>query len=167
MLHGQTNGQPYHIHWDTLQFPKAEFGWQPGMTVPNLYLKDINGKEFKLYDLLDKLTIVDFWFINCHACVHGNPYLKSFYQRYGINILAISIDERESVIKKFVKEKDIPWLNVQDNHPVQNKFKEQIGYPPAFPNYIIITPDKKVKNVYHSGKDMPKIGLELQAYFQK
>jgi thiol-disulfide isomerase/thioredoxin len=164
---GQSPSRQYHIVWDTLQYPKEVYGWEAGMTVPNLALQDINGKSFQLYSLLDKLTIIDFWFINCHACVHGNPYLKNFYSRYGINIVAISIDERESMIKKFVSENDIPWLNIQDNYPRNNTFKAQIAYPSAYPSYILITPDKKVKSAYHSGRDMPKIGLELQAYFGK
>lgn len=155
-----------HIIWDTIAYPKDEYGWQQGDVVPNLKLTDVKNKAFELYDLLEKPLIIDFWFIACKPCVQNKKYLKSFYKSYSINLLSISVDHRASTVSHYAQKNGLLWQNVQDNSPYQQRFKNQIGYGNSYPDYFLITPDKKVAHVFTSGSEINLLGLALSKYFK-
>lgn len=169
-LQGQpTSISPSNIQWDTINYPKSDFGWKEGSTVPNLKLVDVNNEAFMLYDILDKMVIIDFWFIACKPCVNNKKYLKQFYKQYDINIMSISIDRRASTIKRYAEENHLNWINIHDNGNINydSNFHAHIGLGNSYPDYIVITPDKKILKIFSSGGDIGKLGVLLQEYFKK
>ena len=157
--------QAQHIQWDTLTFPKTQFGFSQGQTVPNLQFEDVFGTSFMLYDRMESLVLLDFWFIACKPCIRNKRYLASFDRQYPIEIISISVDDRASTVKKYINEKGIRWTNVQDDHPTNFNLKSQIGHDNTYPDYILIGPDKKVIQFYDSGEDIGKLAVYLQEYF--
>jgi len=79
-------------------------------------VKPISGKQFKLSADKAKYKLVVFWSIWCPHCVEMMPSIISIYNDYkvkGFEILAISIDEEVDQWKKFVADKQFPWINMQ------------------------------------------------------
>lgn len=165
------------MFWDTLAYPVPEYGWSEGMTVPNVVIRDVNNKEYRLYDLLDKPLVIDFWFIACKPCIANKKYLEFqldiagrsvsgiSYLRYPIEILSISIDERASTVKRYAEDNGMHWLNVHDNSPYSDRFKLQIGSDQSYPLYLLIDEEGKVLGTYEGGASIARLGVRLQALF--
>lgn len=86
-------------------------------------VKPINGKTFKLSADKSKYKLVVFWSIWCPHCVEMMPSIISIYNDYkakGFEIVAISIDEEIDQLKKFVANKQFPWINMQINADYDN-----------------------------------------------
>jgi peroxiredoxin len=84
------------------------------ITAKNFKLKDINGKEYDLYTILDskeiKLVILNFWATYCPFCLKELPRFVSLYNDYkdkGILLLGLNTDTsdtedmRDTVIKEY------------------------------------------------------------------
>ncbi|GGH61543.1 putative Zn-dependent peptidase/thiol-disulfide isomerase/thioredoxin [Filimonas zeae] len=59
-----------------------------------------------------KYTLVDFWGTYCIPCREGIPGIKKLYEAYrskGLGILAISLDDKDDLWKKSLKEEAMPW----------------------------------------------------------
>jgi thiol-disulfide isomerase/thioredoxin len=66
----------------------------------------------RLKDLRGKVVVVYFWAVWCVPCKAETKRLTELYQKYhkdGLEILAVSLDEREELVPKFVKVKKIEW----------------------------------------------------------
>ena len=166
-LSAQVSRSDSNIIWDTLAFPASDYGWEEGMTVPNLQMKDVHGNSFEFYSALDKVTVIDFWFIACKPCVANKRYLKSFYRQYDINLVSISVDQRASSVRSYAEENGLVWINIHDNNPMARRFKTRIGLDNSYPDYLVITPDKKVHRVFTSGSDIGILGVTLQELFRE
>ena len=153
-----------NIIWLTAKSPTSTFGFSEGQTVPNLSIKNVNKRRFNLHDELDKLTIIDFRSIDCQSCVKSNKYLQRFYKQYSINIISIYDDTRSVMVKDYAKKNGMNWTNVQDNSLPRELLKKKIGLTES-PDFIIISPDKKVLKVFKSGNVAGKLGAFLQQHF--
>lgn len=69
---------------------------------PNFTVTDIDGKAHSLKDYAGKILIIEFWATYCKPCVQHlkefNTYAAEF-SRQGIEFLALSLDEKEAVIR--------------------------------------------------------------------
>lgn len=86
-------------------------------------VKPISGKQFKLSADKANYKLVVFWSIWCPHCVEMMPSLISVYNNYkakGFEIVAISIDEEVDQWRKFVADKQFPWINMQINADYDN-----------------------------------------------
>ena len=155
-----------NIIWFTEKSGTSTSGFNEGQTVPNLSIKDVYKKRTNLHDQLNKLTILDLRSIDCQACVKNNKYLKKFYEKHSINIISIYNEERSQLVKDYAKKNGLIWSNVQDNAPKREKFEKQLNLEDEYPDYIIISRDKKVLKVFGGAKGAGKLGVFLQQYFQ-
>jgi len=69
-------------------------------------------------------------------------------------------------VKSFAQKNGMNWTNVQDNAPIKELFRKQLGFDETGPDYIIISSDKKVLKVFNSGKTIGKLGAFLQNHFK-
>ncbi len=86
-------------------------------------VKPISGKQFKLSADKLKYKLVVFWSIWCPHCVEMMPSMINVYNDYkakGFEIIAVSIDEEVDQWKKFVADKQFPWINMQINVDYDN-----------------------------------------------
>lgn len=141
-------------------------GWMEGQQIPDYSVNDVFNKKFRLYDLLDKPLIIEFFSLNNEQSKKNKKYLKSFYNQYNINILGICTDEYIFQIQDVNKDYQLPWSNVQDNSRLfggktfaQNNGLEQVSF-------LIILPGGIVHKVIASEKEIGKLGVELQKYFK-
>ncbi len=158
-LHGQWIEQPT-IQIDTSALRQGQHGWEEGQQAPNVILTDINGKALQLFELLERPTVINFWYINCAPCQENIEYLRRFQKQYGLNVLTVSTNDQPSQIRDFAEREELHWAFVYDNSTRFNlpPFKESIGLTGKYPDYLLIGPDGRILRVVTSGKQMPQAG---------
>ena len=90
-----------------------------GKTAPNMYLTDSSGKVIPLHTVKSKVTVLYFWDPNCGHCQKETPKLHEYWEKNkdrGISVYAVSIDRKPDDWKRFVRNKDLKWLNVWDSY---------------------------------------------------
>lgn len=91
-----------------------------GKISPDLTLRGPDLKvKYRLHDLPFDYTIVFVWDHECGHCKKAVPIIHDFYEKYkdkGVMVYAISTVNYGEVEewRKFIKEKDLKWVNVAD-----------------------------------------------------
>ena len=68
-------------------------------TVPQVELKDLNGKPVKIHEMKGQVVVVSFWATWCVPCLQELGFLQKYYEKYqkdGLTVLAISTDGPET-----------------------------------------------------------------------
>lgn len=68
---------------------------QIGALAPDFTAPDPEGNEVSLYEIKDKVTIIDFWAAWCAPCRKENPNMVRLYEKYhdkGLEIIGVSLD---------------------------------------------------------------------------
>ena len=101
-----------------------------GGMAPNFELTTPDGKKLSLYDLRGHIVLLDFWASWCAPCLAEVPNLKAIYEKYhgkGLNILGVSLDEKEAAWKSAIERKGLTWQHVSSlkgwKCPVAQRFK--------------------------------------------
>jgi len=90
----------------------------------------LDGREVDMAKLKGKVVLVEFWSTSCGPCVAEMPSVKSAYRRFhdrGFEVVGINLDDKESVLRRFIKEKGLPWPQYFDGKGWENKFAVQYG----------------------------------------
>jgi len=90
----------------------------------------LDGREVDLAKLKGKVVLVEFWSTDCGPCIGQIPALKAAYEKFhaqGLEVVAISLDDKEGALRRFIKEKDLPWPQHFDGKGWENKFGVQYG----------------------------------------
>ncbi len=129
-----------------------------GKQIKPFVAKDINGKEFKLEDVIkqNKCVLVEFWASWCGPCRKMIPHLKERYEKYhqqGFEIVSFSIDHVKEAWEKASKEESIPWINTSDligrKSPVAGMYGIS-GVPTSF----LVNKDGEILGVNLHGEEL-------------
>jgi peroxiredoxin len=88
-----------------------------GDRAPEVRLQSVDGKTMSLADYRGKVVLVHFWATWCPPCVEEVPTLERFYQQvFGtdIEVLAISVDESDEVLKAFLDKNKVHFPVLRD-----------------------------------------------------
>lgn len=101
-----------------------------GGMVPNFELTTPEGKKLSLYELRGHIVLLDFWASWCGPCLAEVPNLKAIYEKYhskGLEILGVSLDEKEAAWKGAIERKGLTWKHVSSlkgwKCPIAQMFK--------------------------------------------
>ncbi len=114
-----------------------------------LTLNDMKGEVHTLETLKDKIIVVDFWFINCAACIKEIPdlnKLKCEYETEDIEWFAVTYDPKDKV-ERFLERMKFDYTIVPDSKHLTERFDIRF-----YPTTLII--DEEGKIVY-TGKFGP------------
>lgn len=139
-------------------------------TAPDFNLPDMNGKNYQLSENFGKGPIlINFWATWCIPCREEMKKLKKIYSTYekdGLQILSISIDDPKTVskVRSFIRTNQYPFTVLLDtNNEVFQLYK---GTNPP----LSVLMDKEGKIVYdHTGYrkgDEKKLEAEIAALIQ-
>lgn len=90
----------------------------------------LDGREVNLAALKGRVVLVDFWATDCRPCVEETPNIKAVYEKFhakGFEIVGISLDEKESALRRFIRDKSLPWPQYFDGKGWENRFALQYG----------------------------------------
>lgn len=97
----------------------AQESLKVGDKAPDFTLPDADGNELSLYSILadNRLVVLDFWASWCGPCRGENPALLKAYNQFnkeGVEVVAVSLDESRKSWLKAVKEDGMPWYQLSD-----------------------------------------------------
>jgi len=90
----------------------------------------LDGREVDLAKLKDRVVLVEFWSTSCGPCVAEMPKVKAAYNKFhdrGFEVVGICLDDKETVLRRFIKEKDLTWPQYFDGKGWENKFALRYG----------------------------------------
>ncbi len=114
-------------------------------------------------DVAGKVTLVDFWASWCAPCKASFPALAKLHDDYaakGLQILAVSVDEKQPAAVAFWKKMAPPFAALHDG---QLKLSEVVGVP-KMPSSYLVDRSGHVRFV-HAGfnGDLSELRKEIEA----
>jgi peroxiredoxin len=90
----------------------------------------LDGREVDLAKLKGKVVLVEFWSTSCGPCIAKMPTVKALYEKFhkrGFEVVGISLDDKEGALRRFIKEKELPWPQHFDGKGWENQFAARYG----------------------------------------
>jgi thiol-disulfide isomerase/thioredoxin len=109
-------------------------------------LTDSLGKQHSLYDVKAKYTVLYFWDPDCGHCQKATPALKEVYDKYrakGLKVYAVCTEVEMDKWKKFIKEKNLDWINVADP-AIRNNFRQDFDITTT-PQIFLLDEEKIIR----------------------
>jgi peroxiredoxin len=96
----------------------------------DIHFTALDGREVDIAKLTGKVVLVEFWSTTCGPCIGEMPEVKAAYEKLhprGFEVVAISLDDKETALRRFIKEKALPWPQHFDGKGWENQFAVQYG----------------------------------------
>lgn len=139
--------------------PEADGNVEAEKFAPDFSLEDLAGNVFRLSDTEGQVRLVDFWATWCAPCREEIPMFKDLHERYGdqgFSMVAVSMDDGPKIVREFVEEYEIPYVNLLGTEQVADDF----GGVPGLPTAFLLDRDGRIVKQYFGAKP-PKM-LEKQ-----
>lgn len=120
----------------------------PGMELPAFSVPDLDhpGTTISNQSLAGKVVLIDFWATWCQPCVREMGALHAAYERYhdrGLEILSLSLDQRQEAIAPFRVNWPMPWLNAYLEGGFTSETARAFGVT-SIPKPILVDAEGKV-----------------------
>ena len=107
---------------------------------------DLDGKPISLADYRGKVVLLNFWTTRYTDRI---PTLETVYEKYhnrGFNIIGISLDVDETVLREFIEENPLPWRQIFDGKRYEGPLAQQYGVR-SVPRMFLLDREGKVISV--------------------
>ncbi|RKU12819.1 hypothetical protein C6503_16675 [Candidatus Poribacteria bacterium] len=101
-----------------------------GKPVPDFSATDLDGKSISLEDYRGKVVLLDFRATWSSPCLEDTPNVKKVYDAYkdkGFDIIGISLDNDEKMLRDHLKKHEIPWRQVYSGKRWESPIPQQYG----------------------------------------
>ncbi len=105
-----------------------------GSNAPDFTVQD-SDRKITLSELRGKVVVLNFWATWCAPCVEELPSLVNLQQRMrnkGITVLAVSVDQDESLYRRFVQDHNVNLLTVRDANQTSNNLYGTFKFPETY-----------------------------------
>ena len=120
---------------------------------------DLDGKPISLADYRGKVVLLDFWTTRYTDRI---PTLEAVYEKYhhrGFNIIGISLDVDETVLREFIDENPLPWRQIFDGKRYEGPLAQQYGVR-RIPRMFLLDRESKVISVNVRDRTLDKFVAE-------
>lgn len=152
-LDAKLNDHPYTKALDEV-ISNKEF--KVGAPAPEFSIRGMKGEQIELKEYAGKYVLLDFWASWCGPCRREMPNVVKLYKECknkGLEIIGISLDQKEDAWKKAVKELGMTWPQACDflvwQSPVARKYNLS-----AVPYTVLINPEGKVEALNLRGEEL-------------
>jgi thiol-disulfide isomerase/thioredoxin len=115
-----------------------------GQPAPNFKTVDIVGEPVELNKIESNKIVLVFWASWCPHCEDIMPVIKEYYNDpKDLQVVAVSIDESESDLRKSIKDLGLDWINIAELKGWNGDIIEEYGVA-ATPTIFILDEDKKI-----------------------
>ena len=108
---------------------------------------DLQGNKHRLFDVFaeGRYVLLDFWGVNCGACIKSESELNEVYKRAKgkLEIVGINLDS-VSVWQRSERSKQMAWNNWSDGKMFKSEFKNHYYDFKAYPFFVLIAPDGRI-----------------------
>ena len=104
-------------------------------------VRDLKGQKIDLKENNNKITVVNFWFINCAPCRREIPDLNELVARYAsdsIRFVAVALDGK-SEIEEFLTQLPFNYQIVDDGRFLATRYGIQ-----SYPTHVVVDQEGKV-----------------------
>jgi len=126
---------------------------ESGARMPEIGLKDLQGRPVSAATLRGKVVLIDFWASWCAPCREEMPILQRLYNTYraqGLVIVGVSVDREAANARAFVGRLGVTFPIIHDaDHQLAGRFA-----PPKMPSSYIVDRRGVVRHV-HAGFRAP------------
>ncbi len=101
-----------------------------GKPVPDFSAKDLDGKPISIADYCGKVVLLDFRATWSSLCLEDIPNIKKVYDTYkdkGFDIIGISLDNDEKMLRDHLKKHEIPWRHIYSGKRWDSPIPQQYG----------------------------------------
>lgn len=126
-------------------------------------LRDMEGRTVSPEGLVGQVLLVDLWATWCKPCRASFPFYTSLYEEHrseGFSVLAVSVDERDEDVRRFLEAHPVPFQILRDP---EGRIPEKIGIS-TMPTMLILGRNGRVAYV-HAGfepSDKEQIAAAVQ-----
>ncbi|RDW22014.1 thiol-disulfide oxidoreductase ResA [Oceanobacillus chungangensis] len=139
--------------------------YRAGDEAPDFKLQQISNnnelESVQLSDFKGKGVMLNFWGTWCEPCKAEMPYMQSLYPEYhdkGIEILAVSLDNTELAVDRFIDEYDLTFpVPFDSTSEVEDLYK--VG---PIPSTFFINPEGKIEEVVNGALSLERLEGYLQ-----
>jgi thiol-disulfide isomerase/thioredoxin len=122
--------------------PMESNAFRNGQKVSFVNVTDMEGTRRNLKDMTGKITVINFWFINCRPCRMEIPELNELVEEYKgnsqVQFIAIALDE------KYALEKFLPTTPFKYSIIDNGRFLAELYKVKSYPRHVIINQEGKV-----------------------
>jgi peroxiredoxin len=131
--------------------------------VPEISVTSITGEAFKLYQVKNNFTIINFWATDCPGCIKEMPSLIDTYDQFrgkGLEIIAISMSyDPPNQVLNFTQKNKIPFPVVLD---VNGQIARSFDNIRLTPTSILIDKNGKIIDKVIGELDFNKLNALLK-----
>ena len=161
-IRNKANGKALEQRLDNMV--TFEQGVAVGKQAPDFTQNDTAGNPVSLSSFRGKYVLLDFWASWCGPCRQENPAVVEAYHKYhdkGLEILSVSLDQKEKPWKDAIYQDHLTWTHVSDLKYWENALVKVYGIQ-GVPQNFLIDPNGKIVARGLRGEDLDKtLGIML------
>jgi peroxiredoxin len=107
----------------------------PGQAAPGFSLPDLDGAPVSLADQRGKVVLLNFWATWCKPCEDEMPAMQRLYEGLAgtdFEMLAVSVDEEDSVVRAFQERLGITFPILHDPAKRVSEAYQTYRYPESY-----------------------------------
>lgn len=128
---------------------------QAGMMAPNISgVNILDETKISLEKYKGKYVFLDFWSTTCAPCIKEFPKIKQVFDKFSQNDVEIIgiVDVRGKIdIKKFIKDQNVTWQNIDEKNPLTINKGYNVN---SWPTTYLIDPSGKIIDIDLRGDDL-------------